>query len=189
MSNEFKSFFKAVGGNEGGKCNYATRLDTYGCGCQHNCAYCYARALLDFRGLWNPTSPAVADINEIRKTIARELKRGDVVRLGGMTDERTAKTHLAGNKGCVFVVVGSSRIADKIKSITMGKVGTPRHQPEPTEAQKNVALERADRALTENGLFVGKQSMEILRTSKTDWYHSYLLEQYFADVLHRTITL
>lgn len=61
--------------------------------------------------------------------------------------------------------------------------------PEPTEAQKNVALERADRALTENGLFVGKQSMEILRTSKTDWYHSYLLEQYFADVLHRTITL
>lgn len=86
MSNEFKSFFKAVGGNEGGKCNYATRLDTYGCGCQHNCAYCYARALLDFRGLWNPTSPAVADINEIRKTIARELKRGDVVRLGGMTD-------------------------------------------------------------------------------------------------------
>ena len=39
MSTEFKSFFKAVGGNEGGKCNYATRLDTYGCGCQHNCAY------------------------------------------------------------------------------------------------------------------------------------------------------
>lgn len=86
MTNEFKSFFKAVGGNEGGKCNYATRLDTYGCGCQHNCAYCYTRALLDFRGLWNPTSPAVADIGEIRKTIRRELKYGDIVRLGGMTD-------------------------------------------------------------------------------------------------------
>jgi len=86
MTNEFKSFFKAVGGNEGGKCNYATRLDTYGCGCQHNCAYCYARALLDFRGLWNPTSPAVADIGEIRKTIRRELHKGDIVRLGGMTD-------------------------------------------------------------------------------------------------------
>ena len=86
MGSEFKSFFKAVGGNEGGKCNYATRLDTYGCGCQHNCAYCYARALLDFRGLWNPTSPAVADIKEIRKTIQRELHKGDVIRLGGMTD-------------------------------------------------------------------------------------------------------
>lgn len=86
MSIEFKSFFKAVGGNEGGKCNYATRLDTYGCGCQHNCAYCYARALLDFRGLWNYKEPAVADINEIRKTIHRELHKGDIVRLGGMTD-------------------------------------------------------------------------------------------------------
>lgn len=79
MTNEFKSFFKAVGGNEGGKCNYATRLDTYGCGCQHNCAYCYARALLDFRGLWNPTSSAVADIGEIRKTIRRELHKGDKI--------------------------------------------------------------------------------------------------------------
>lgn len=86
MAQEFKSFFKAVGGNEGGKCNYATRLDTYGCGCQHNCAYCYARALLDFRGLWNYKEPAVADVAEIRRTIQRELHRGDVVRLGGMTD-------------------------------------------------------------------------------------------------------
>ena len=86
MSTEFKSFFKAVGGNEGGKCNYATRLDTYGCGCQHNCAYCYARALLDFRGLWDYQNPAVAPIADIRKTIQRELKRGDIVRLGGMTD-------------------------------------------------------------------------------------------------------
>ena len=86
MSNEFKSFFKAVGGNEGGKCNYATRLDTYGCGCQHNCAYCYARALLDFRGLWDYQNPAVADIREIKKTIQKELRKGDVIRLGGMTD-------------------------------------------------------------------------------------------------------
>lgn len=86
MSTEFKSFFKAVGGNEGGKCNYATRLDTYGCGCQHNCAYYYARALLDFRGLWDYQNPAVAPIADIRKTIQRELKRGDIVRLGGMTD-------------------------------------------------------------------------------------------------------
>lgn len=31
MSEEFKSFFKVVGGNEGSKCKYNTRLDTYGC--------------------------------------------------------------------------------------------------------------------------------------------------------------
>ena len=37
---EFKSFFKTVGGNEGNKCHYPTRLDTYGCGCSHDCNYC-----------------------------------------------------------------------------------------------------------------------------------------------------
>lgn len=36
MGREFKSFYKTVGGNEGNKCNYPTRLDTYGCGCQHD---------------------------------------------------------------------------------------------------------------------------------------------------------
>ena len=35
---EFKSFFKTVTGNEGGKCRYPTRLDPYGCGCMHDCA-------------------------------------------------------------------------------------------------------------------------------------------------------
>lgn len=42
---EFKSFYKTVGGNEGNKCHYPTRLDTYGCGCQHDCSYCYAKSL------------------------------------------------------------------------------------------------------------------------------------------------
>lgn len=85
-SMEYKSFFKTVGGNEGSRCKYSTRLDRYGCGCSHNCAYCYAKSLLDFRGLWHPGTPAVADIEKVRKTIARKLRPGDVVRLGGMTD-------------------------------------------------------------------------------------------------------
>lgn len=83
---EFKSFYKTVAGNEGSRCHYPTRLDTYGCGCSHNCSYCYARSLLDFRGLWRPDEPAVADIDKIRRTIAKKCKAGDVVRLGGMTD-------------------------------------------------------------------------------------------------------
>ena len=84
---EFKSFFKDVSdGNESRRCNYTTRLDTYGCGCKHDCRYCYAKSLLSFRGLWRPNSPAVADINEIRKTIKRELGPHEIVRLGGMTD-------------------------------------------------------------------------------------------------------
>lgn len=81
---EFKSFFKTVGGNEGNKCHYPTRLDTYGCGCSHDCKYCYAKSLLDFRNLWHPENPSVADIDKIRRKIAKLPK--EVVRLGGMTD-------------------------------------------------------------------------------------------------------
>ena len=47
---DFGSQAKNVGGNEGDKCNYNIRLDTYGCGCQHDCSYCYAKSLLEFRG-------------------------------------------------------------------------------------------------------------------------------------------
>ena len=82
---EFKSFLKTVGGNEGNKCHYPTRLDSYGCGCSHNCKYCYSRSLLDFRGLWHPDDPAVADIKKIRRKLDK-IKPGTILRLGGMTD-------------------------------------------------------------------------------------------------------
>lgn len=83
---EFKSFFKTVGGNEGSKCHYPTRLDTYGCGCAHDCAYCYAKTLLDFRGLWKPNDVAVADPAKIRNKISSLPDDVQVVRLGEMTD-------------------------------------------------------------------------------------------------------
>lgn len=82
---EFKSFYKTVGGNEGGKCRYNTRLDTYGCGCAHDCSYCYAKSLLDFRGLWNAKEPSVANLEKIERKIER-IEPGKIVRLGGMTD-------------------------------------------------------------------------------------------------------
>lgn len=85
MSKEYKSFYKQVGGNEGSKCKHNTRLDTYGCGCEHDCKYCYAKSLLDFRGLWNPKDPAVANIDKIRRKIAK-MPKGELIRLGGMTD-------------------------------------------------------------------------------------------------------
>lgn len=81
---DFGGSFKVVEGNEGSKCNYNTRLDTYGCGCQHDCNYCYAKSLLSFRNLWNPQNPSVAYIEDIKKAI-RKLPR-KVIRLGGMTD-------------------------------------------------------------------------------------------------------
>ena len=119
---EFKSFLKTVGGNEGNKCNYPTRLDTYGCGCSHDCKYCYAKSLLDFRKMWNPMNPSVADIEKIRKKIAK-LPKDMVVRLGGMTDcfQPIEKTHrvtyetiksLNENKIKYLIVTKSAMVAD-----------------------------------------------------------------------------
>ena len=82
---EYKSFLKTVGGNEGTKCHYPTRLDSYGCGCSHNCKYCYARSLLEFRGLWHPEDPAVANLVKICRKLDK-IEPGTVLRLGGMTD-------------------------------------------------------------------------------------------------------
>lgn len=82
---EFKSFYKEVGGNEGSKCNYSARLDTYGCGCQHDCKYCYAKSLLSFRNLWDSNEPSVADLHKIENKI-KKLPKGAILRLGGMTD-------------------------------------------------------------------------------------------------------
>lgn len=82
---EFKSFYKDVGGNEGSKCHYSKRLDVYGCGCQHDCSYCYAKSLLSFRNLWNPEDPAGADIKKMERKV-KSLPAGTILRLGGMTD-------------------------------------------------------------------------------------------------------
>ena len=95
MGIQFDGHAKSAGGTEGTLCNYPVRLDTYGCGCQHDCAYCYAKSLLDFRGLWNPKRPKIASTDSIRREV-QKLRRGQIVRLGGMTDcfmpmERFAK--------------------------------------------------------------------------------------------------
>lgn len=81
----FHSFYKKVTGGEGEKCKYPTRLDTYGCGCMHDCSYCYAKSLLDFRGLWDANNPKVVDIKEVEKVV-KKIPKGSIVRLGGMTD-------------------------------------------------------------------------------------------------------
>lgn len=85
MANDFKSFYAEAGGGEGERCNYTTRLDTYGCGCSHDCNYCYAKSLLDFRGLWHPDSPGVASTDYISRKL-RNVKPRTILRLGGMTD-------------------------------------------------------------------------------------------------------
>lgn len=46
---------------------------------------CYAKSLLDFRKLWDPLSPGIADINKVKRKIA-QLPDDICIRLGGMTD-------------------------------------------------------------------------------------------------------
>ena len=91
---EYKSFYKRAGGSEGNRCRYPVRLDTYGCGCAHDCGYCYAKSLLGFRGLWHPGDPSVADIGKIRRKLD-SVPPGTVLRLGGMTDcfQQAEKKH------------------------------------------------------------------------------------------------
>lgn len=66
-------------------CKRTQRLDTYGCGCQHNCSYCYAKSLLDFRGFWDNKNPKISNIHKIKELMKRIYGNG-VIRLGGMTD-------------------------------------------------------------------------------------------------------
>ena len=49
------------------QCLYSFEIDTYGRGCIHDCAYCYAKAELTVHGMWNNPIPVPVDINEIRK--------------------------------------------------------------------------------------------------------------------------
>ena len=128
MAKEFKSFYKEVAGNEGNKCHYPTRLDTYGCGCQHDCSYCYAKSLLSFRNLWDAKDPSVADIKKIRAKIAK-MPRIPAIRLGGMTDcfqpieltERvTYKTIMALNrKKQPYLIVTKSAIVARDEYIAL----------------------------------------------------------------------
>lgn len=85
---EYLGFLKTVSGNEGSKCYYPTRLDTYGCGCGHDCKYCYAKdMIINMSGEWDPNHPKIADLWRIENRIKRgDLKEGDIVRLGGLTD-------------------------------------------------------------------------------------------------------
>lgn len=98
MADEYKSFINVPGGGEGQRCYYPVRLDPYGKGCGHNCSYCYARSLLEFRDLWHPSEPGVADVSKIRKLFedvfdkgrrtkwSELLQRRVPLRIGGMTD-------------------------------------------------------------------------------------------------------
>ncbi len=85
-NSEYTGFYKTVEGNEGSKCHYPTRLDTYGCGCGHDCSYCYAKDMItNMSDAWDPLNPKYADIKRI-ETKLKKIPKGTILRLGGLTD-------------------------------------------------------------------------------------------------------
>ena len=96
----FSSFYKGVEGNEGEKCNYTIRLDSYGCGCQHDCNYCYAKSLLDFRGLWNPQKPVVASMKQVKSAIKDLIKNKTKIVRYGLLQKEFEKLKVENNGIC-----------------------------------------------------------------------------------------
>ena len=90
----FWSFYKTVWWWEWDKCYYPTRLDTYWQGCSHDCSYCYAKSLLDFRKMRKPHNPKFIDLKKAYKIIAK-IPQNQITRLGWMTDcfQPVEKTH------------------------------------------------------------------------------------------------
>lgn len=153
---EFKSFYKTVGGNEGNKCHYNTRLDTYGCGCQHDCSYCYAKSLLNFRGLWDAKEPSVADLEKVERKIER-IEPGGIVRLGGMTDcfqpleeqERVtlATIELLNKYGIGYLIVTKSDLICDYMSILDKQLAHIQISTTWIPAEKAVSTERRIKAI------------------------------------------
>ncbi|OQW48550.1 MAG: hypothetical protein A4S09_13695 [Proteobacteria bacterium SG_bin7] len=80
------------------QCLYSFEIDTYGRGCIHDCAYCYAKAELTVHGMWNNPIPVPVNLNEIRKAFytafetekkskwADLLRQRIPLRIGSMSD-------------------------------------------------------------------------------------------------------
>lgn len=153
---EYKSFYKEVTGNEGGKCHYNKRLDTYGCGCAHDCSYCYAKSLLSFRGLWDAVEPSVASLARIERKIAK-LEPGTIVRLGGMTDcfqpmerrERITKgtIELLNKYGIGYLIVTKSDLVCEYMSILDKQLAHIQISTTWIPAEKAVSTERRIKAI------------------------------------------
>ena len=66
----FKTTFKLVNYHTScSKCHHAFEIDSYGRGCIHNCAFCYAKDQLTSHGFWNRPIPFPVDLSEVRKTM------------------------------------------------------------------------------------------------------------------------
>jgi DNA repair photolyase len=94
----YKGTMKLLQAQDCAQCFHRFEIDTYGRGCVHNCAYCYAKSYLSIRRYWNEPIPFPIDIAAIRKIFATVfetakpskfraiLERRVPLRLGSMSD-------------------------------------------------------------------------------------------------------
>ncbi len=94
----FKGNMKLLDAEDCSSCFHRFEIDTYGRGCLHNCAYCYAKSYLHVRKYWNEPIPFPIDIVSIRKAFYTVfetdkkskyrsiLERKVPLRIGSMSD-------------------------------------------------------------------------------------------------------
>jgi DNA repair photolyase len=94
----YKGTMKLLEAQDCTRCFHRFEIDTYGRGCVHNCAYCYAKSYLSIRKYWNEPMPFPIDIADIRKifvTVFETSKRNKFrrileqrvpLRIGSMSD-------------------------------------------------------------------------------------------------------
>lgn len=94
----YRGTMKLLEAQDCAHCFHRFEIDTYGRGCVHDCAYCYAKSYLSIRRYWNEPMPFPIDIAAIRKifaTVFETSKRSKFrailekrvpLRLGSMSD-------------------------------------------------------------------------------------------------------
>lgn len=66
----YKGTMKLLEAQDCTRCFHRFEIDTYGRGCIHNCAYCYAKSYLSIRRYWNEPIPFPIDIAALRHIFA-----------------------------------------------------------------------------------------------------------------------
>jgi len=70
------------------QCLYTFEIDTYGRGCLHECAYCYAKAELTVHGYWNNPFPMPVDISDVWKTFYTVFETDKVSKWRSVMEKR-----------------------------------------------------------------------------------------------------
>jgi DNA repair photolyase len=84
----YKGTMKLLEAQDCAQCFHRFEIDTYGRGCVHNCAYCYAKSYLSIRRYWNEPIPFPIDIAAIRKIFATVFETSKRSKFRGILDQR-----------------------------------------------------------------------------------------------------